>query len=355
LEPPTIRALAAAERALGQLTGTLRAAGRQVNPHLISAPLLRREAISSSRIEGTIATPEQLLLLEVEAEERPSAISEATQTQEVLNYIHALNHGFARLSEIPVCQRLIREMHEILMRGVRGDAERPGEFRDVQNFIGRSRDIREARFVPPPVSELKQCLHELEEFIHESDDTLPHLVRLALVHYQFETVHPFRDGNGRVGRLLIPLLLCTYERIDKPALYLSPHLERHRSEYTDLLLKVSQTGDYLSWVRFFLEAVEGSALESVTRAEALLALRESYHARLQSTRSSALLLRLVDNLFERPSTSIGVAGEIMQVTPAAAAANLRKLVDAKILVEVTGRRRDQRFVAPEIIRVSHGE
>jgi Fic family protein len=355
LDASTIRALAGAERALGQLTGTLRAAGRQVNPHLISAPLLRREAISSSRIEGTVTTPEQLLLLEVDAQERPAQTSDTSQTQEVLNYIRALNHGFERLAEIPVCQRLIRELHEILMRGVRGDAERPGELRDVQNFIGGTRDIREARFVPPPVAELSRCMDELEAFIHEPDDALPHLVRLALVHYQFETVHPFRDGNGRVGRLLIPLLLCTYDRIDRPALYLSPHLERHRSQYTDLMLRVSQTGDYLSWVRFFLEAVEGSALESVTRAEALLALRESYHARLQSARSSALLLRLVDALFERPSTSIGVAGELLQVTPAAAAANLRKLVDANILIEVTGRRRDQRFVAPEIIRVSHGE
>jgi Fic family protein len=355
LDPTALRALTAAERALGQLTGTLRAAGRHVNPHLISAPLLRREALSSSRIEGTLATPEDLVLLEVEAEEDPTRSSPASDTQEVLNYIRALNHGFARLPELPVSQRLIREMHEVLMSGVRGDAERPGEFRNVQNFIGSSRDIREARFVPPPVSELAQCLGELEAFIHAEDDTLPHLIRLALVHYQFETIHPFRDGNGRVGRLLIPLLLCTYERIDTPALYLSPHLERHRTEYTDLLLRVSQTGDYLGWVRFFLEAVAGSALESVTRAEALLALRERYHARLQSARSSALLLRMVDSLFERPSTSIGVAGEVMQVTPAAAAANLRKLVEAEILIEVTGRRRDQRFVAPEILRVAYGE
>jgi Fic family protein len=364
LDPRTVRALGAAERALGQLTGTLRAAGRQVNPHLISAPLMRREAISSSRIEGTIATPQQLVLLEVDAaEEHAAAGGEApapnaatcSDTQEVLNYIHALNHGIARLPELPVCQRLIRELHEILMRGVRGDAERPGEFRDVQNFIGSSRDIREARFVPPPVSELARCLGELETFMHEGDDTLPHLVRLALVHYQFETIHPFRDGNGRVGRLLIPLLLCTYERIEQPALYLSAHLERHRTQYTDLLLRVSQTGDYLTWVRFFLEAVEGSAVESITRAEALLMLRERYHRQLQSTRSSALLLRMVDSLFERPSTSISIAGEVMQVTPAAAAANVRKLVEAKILVEVTGRKRDQRFVAPEILEVSHGE
>lgn len=354
LDPATVRALASAERALGQLTGTLRAAGRQVNPHLISAPLQRREALSSSRIEGTVATPEQLVLLEVESEEREAEVSDASQTQEVLNYIRALNHGFARLPELPVCLRLIRELHAILMRGVRGDAERPGEFRDIQNFIGSTRDIKAARFVPPPVSELDHCLNALETFIHE-DDGLPHLVRLALVHYQFETIHPFRDGNGRVGRLLIPLLLCTYERIDKPVLYLSPHLEQHRTQYTDLMLRVSQTGDFLSWVRFFLEAVEGSARESVTRAEALLALRERYHARLQSGRSSALLLRLVDNLFERPSTSISSAGELMGVTPAAAAANLRKLIDAEILIEVTGRRRDQRFVAPEILRVAHGE
>lgn len=364
LDPGTVRALGAAERALGQLTGTLRAAGRQVNPHLISAPLMRREAISSSRIEGTIATPQQLVLLEVDAAEEHAAAGGAapapnaaagSDTQEVLNYIHALNHGFARLPELPVCQRLIRELHEILMRGVRGDAERPGEFRDVQNFIGSSRDIREARFVPPPVSELARCLGELETFMHEGDDTLPHLVRLALVHYQFETIHPFRDGNGRVGRLLIPLLLCTYERIEQPTLYLSAHFERHRTQYTDLLLRVSQTGDYLTWVRFFLEAVEGSAVESITRAEALLTLRERYHRQLQSTRSSALLLRMVDSLFERPSTSISIAGEVMQVTPAAAAANVRKLVEAKILVEVTGRKRDQRFVAPEILEVSHGE
>lgn len=357
LDAGTVRVLGGAERALGQLTGTLRAAGRHVDPHLISAPLLRREAISSSRIEGTIATPEQLVLLEVDvAEESASpASAEAGQTQEVLNYVSALNHGFARLRELPVCVRLMRELHAILMRGVRGDAERPGELRDVQNFIGSSQDIREARFVPPPVSELARCLHELESFIHAGDDGLPHLVRLALVHYQFETIHPFRDGNGRVGRLLIPLLLCAYERIDTPALYLSPHLERHRKQYTDLLLRVSQTGDYLSWVRFFLEAVAGSALESVTRAEALLGLRERYHQRLQSARSSALLLKLVDQLFVRPSMSIGLAGALLEVTPASAAANLRKLVEAEILVEVTGRRRDQRFVAPEILRVSHGE
>lgn len=161
LEPATVALLARAERALGHLTGTIRAAGKQVNPHLVSAPLLRREAISSSKIEGTNTTPEQLVLLELEPPST-SPSGNVSETQEVLNYISALNHGSRRLREIPVCLRLLQELHEILMRGVRGDAERPGEFRTVQNFIGASQDIRQARFVPPPVAEMRRCLEELE-------------------------------------------------------------------------------------------------------------------------------------------------------------------------------------------------
>lgn len=353
LEPATVALLARAERALGHLTGTIRAAGKQVNPHLITAPLLRREAISSSKIEGTNTTPEQLVLLELE-QPSTSPSGNVSETQEVLNYITALNHGFRRLQEIPVCLRLLQELHEILMRGVRGDAERPGEFRNVQNFIGASQDIRQARFVPPPVAEMRRCLEELEVYMNEAGDILPHLVRVALVHYQFETIHPFRDGNGRVGRIIVPLLLCSYERLEGPTLYLSSYFERHRTQYTDLLLRVSQTGEFGSWVRFFLEAVDVSASESIRRAEALLQLREEYRRRLQQSRASAALLALVDGLFERPSVSLAHAATLLGgVTPAAASANVRKLVDAGILAEVTGRKRDQRFVANEIIRVVH--
>lgn len=354
LESSTVALLARAERALGHLTGTLRAAGKQVNPHLISAPLLRREAISSSRIEGTNTTPEQLVLLELEASD-PRASGDISETQEVRNYMTALNHGFKRLREIPVCLRLLQELHEILMRGVRGDAERPGEFRTVQNFIGSSHDIRQARFVPPPVAEMRRCLDELEKYMNQADDALPHLVRIALVHYQFETIHPFRDGNGRVGRLIVPLLLCSYERLEGPTLYLSPYLEKHRSRYTDLMLRVSQTADYESWIRFFLEAVDASALESIGRAETLLQLRENYRERLQTKRASAALLALVDSLFARPSVSLGHAAALLGVTPASASANVRKLVEEGILEEVTGRKRDQRFVASEIIRAAHSD
>jgi len=355
LDPSALRLLTTAERALGQLTGTLRAMGPQVNLHIINRPLMRREAIASSRIEGTVATPEQLVLLEVEEASAPD--HHVSDAQEVLNYMLALEHGFRRRSELPVSIRLMTELHATLMRGVRGDDERPGEIRIVQNFIGSTLDIRDARFVPPPVSALDACMRDLERYIHADDEAerLPHLVRLALVHYQFETIHPFRDGNGRVGRLLLPLILCEYDRLEQPSLYVSPYLERHRAAYTDLLLRVSQKGDFLAWVRFFLEAVAESARATIARAEALLALRREYHGRLSTARSSSLLLKLVDALFERPSLSIGAASKLLDVTPAAASANLQKLVEAKILIEVTGRKRDQRYVAREILLAAHAE
>jgi Fic family protein len=203
---------------------------------------------------------------------------------------------------------------------------------------------------------MRRCLDELEAYMHQPGESLPHLVRLALVHYQFETIHPFRDGNGRVGRIMVPLLLCSYERLDAPALYLSPYFERFRTKYTDLMLNVSQKGDFASWIQFFLEAVEASATESIARAEQLLRLREDYRARLQSTRANTRLLGLVDGLFERPSVSLARAAELLgNVTPAAASSNVRKLVEQGILQEVTGRKRDQRFVAAGILKVAHGE
>ena len=176
---------------------------------------------------------------------------------------------------------------------------------------------------------------------------------MALVHYQFEAIHPIRDGNGRVGRLLIPLLLCMYEKIEAPVLYVSPHLELHRSRYTDVLLRVSQKGDFISWIDFFLESVQGSADESTTRAEALLELRQKYHRKLHSARSSTLLLKLVDALFERPSMTLTDATKILGVTPASAGATIAKLSEAGILSEVTGQKRHRRFIAREILVVAH--
>jgi Fic family protein len=342
----TVGLLADAENAMGRLAGT---AGRLVNPYLVGSPLLHREAILSSRIEGTVTTPEQLVLLEA-AEGAGEAQPADQDTREVLNYIRAMQHGLERLRELPVSLRLIREVHRVLLQDVRGDRERPGEFRTAQNWIGRPGDpVHAARFVPPPAPEMLAALDDFEQALHDPRPALPVLVRLAILHYQFETIHPFRDGNGRVGRLLMPLLLVGWSRLREPLLYLSAYFERHRDAYMDLLLRVSQTGDWAAWLQFFLRGVLESAQEAVEQAEGLVALRDRYHAIFQRARSSGLLQRLVDELFQAPAITIARAAKVLNVTPPAAAHNVTKLVAAGILVERTGRRRDRVFIAPEIL------
>ena len=269
-----------------------------------------------------------------------------------------MQHALRRMKTLPISLRLITEIHKVLMRGVRGGDVQPGEFRTYQNFVGRpDASIKDARFVPPPVPEMKTALHALEGYLHlergplgkPREDIPPLLVRLALTHYQFEAIHPFRDGNGRVGRLLIPLLLISHDRLDEPLLYMSSYFEKHRSAYYDHLLAVSISGRWTAWVEFFLRGVEESALESMAQAEALIALRERWHERFQSARSSALLLKLVDQLFKSPSITFGQAAKLLKVTDVTASSNVRKLVEAGILTERTGRKWGQVFVAMEII------
>jgi Fic family protein len=365
LEGATLHWLARAERALGELSGVT---GRLVNPYLLGSPLLRREAILSSRIEGTYTTAEQLALLEAGAP--PADERQKHDTREVLNYIEAMHHGVQTLRELPVSKRLIRAVHAKLLEGVRGGAERPGEFRTSQNYIGKKVDgIKGARFVPPPVVEMLECLDALENYLHlephgepdpaaEPDPTLaPLLVRLALIHYQFETIHPFRDGNGRVGRLLIPLLLISHGRLGEPLLYMSGYLDQQKDAYQDHMLRVSQTGDWRPWLEFFLRGVVASARESVDLAEQLLALRKKWQGQFQSARSSALLVKLIDQLFRSPAITMGQAKKVLHVTHAAASSNIKKLVQAGILSERTGKRWGQVFVASEIVALveyAHG-
>jgi Fic family protein len=333
-----------AEHAIGRLVG---AVGRTVNPFLVGSPLLHREAILSSRIEGIIATPEQLVLAELAG---PSEAGEdAGDAEEVVNYMRAMRHGLR--SKLPMSLRLIRELHGALMKGVRGGQDRPGEFRDVQNFIGSpGASIGDARFVPPPPGAMRDCLDAFEKRLHAREERLPLLVKLALVHYQFEAIHPFRDGNGRIGRLLLPLLVVREKRLDEPVLYLSAYLERHRKQYMDLLLAVSQRGAWLEWVRFFLKGVEESAIESLEQTDTLLALRERYHNQFRSARSFGVLQQLIDNLFVSPSTTMTTTAKALKITAAAASANIRKLTEGGVLREVTGRKRDQVFVAHEILK-----
>lgn len=330
--------LAEASLALGKLDGF----GRSLaNPYLLVRPFLRREAVASSRIEGTITDLEQLLLFE-ESGQRADAPGDA---REVANYVVALEYGLARPDERPISLGLIREMHALLMREVRGGQRGAGEFREVQNYIsGDARGLAFARFVPPPPTEVPGLLMGFEAFIAGTSE-LPPLVRLALAHYQFETIHPFEDGNGRLGRLLIPLLLKEWGVLGQPLLYVSDYFDRHRDDYVDGLLRVSQRGDWRGWLELFLSAVREQAEDSLARSRRLLDLRESYRRDLQQERGSARTLQAVDDLFERPTTSIPRVEQGLGVTYPTAKGIVERLEGLGIVTEVTGQRRNRVYLA----------
>jgi Fic family protein len=342
---PCIEQLSRAERALGKLAG----AGEMLpNPNLLIGPFMRREAVLSSRIEGTIASEEDLVLFKID----PSLGTSKPDTREVNNYVTALRFGLKRLDELPVSLRLICDLHGRLLKGVRGADRRPGEFRDRQNYIAPAGEpIENARFVPPPVPEMRQALDAFEKFLHAPSDR-PLLIDLALTHYQFEVIHPFRDGNGRIGRLLIPLLLCERKVLTKPLLYLSAYFEKRRMQYADPLLRVSQKADWETWIQFFLEGITEQATDGLERAARLMALWQDYRKRLQTARVSTLAQRLVDQLFLQPAMTVGLAQSILRVSFLSAQNNIMRLVKAGILTEMTGRKRNRIFVATEILHLT---
>ena len=317
------------------------------NPHMLIGPFLRHEAVLSSRIEGTLATEEELLLFEI----NPAVEAKTPDVREVANYVKAIEYGFKRLKKLPVCLRFIRELHERLLHGVRGADRRPGEFRTVQNYIGtRGEPIQNARFVPPPPSELGPVLDQLEQFLN-APSGLPLLIELALTHYQFEAIHPFVDGNGRIGRLLLSILLCERGPLPKPLLYLSAYFEKNRTQYVDLLLEVSKSGAWQEWIQFFLKGVAIQSEDAIARSQELLALWQKYRSRMQTVRASALGLNLIDSLFSRPVLTIPMAADRLKVTYASAKLNVEKLVKNGILFEVTGNRRNRTYIAQEIMNI----
>ena len=348
LDIDTVNLLAAAERAVGELNGV----GRMLpNPHLLIRPFLRREAVLSSRIEGTVTNLEQLLLFEAE----PANRSSSPDVREVINYVRAMEYGLKRVENLPVSLRLIREVHEHLMTGVRGQSNNPGEFRVIQNYIaGPGQSIQQARYVPPPTPEMTQALVDLEKFIHSSTD-IPFLVQLALIHYQFEAIHPFEDGNGRIGRLLLSLLMCEREYLSQPLLYLSGYLERNRDTYMDCLLSVSQRCDWLSWIRFFLEGVSSQARDAISRTGQLMNLWQNYRTSLQVARSSSLTLQLVDMLFATPVVTAPYVENELGVTQASARRTIERLEKDGILREATGQRRNRVYIAPEVFAILDAE
>jgi Fic family protein len=270
---------------------------------------------------------------------------------EVANYVSALEYGLKRLAKLPVSTRFMRELHEILMRGARGEHLTPGEFRRSQNWIGPPGCLlKEATFVPPPVEEMKEALSALERYIH-AEPSLPPLVRMALIHYQFEAIHPFLDGNGRIGRLLITLLLCADGVLPQPLLYLSAFFERYRSEYYRLLLEVSQLGNWTAWIAFFLRGVAEQSVDALNRAHQLQQLSTQYRDMLRQRKASANLLQLAELLFRTPVLSPKSVAEALKLTYMAAQKNIDKLVDAGILKETTGRKRGRTYVAQQVMEI----
>jgi len=333
-----------ADRMLSELAG---AARTLPNPHLLIEPFSRREAVLSSRIEGTVASLSDLMSFEALGVVHP----DRADVKEVANYVAALEYGLKRLAQLPVSSRLMKELHERLMRGTRGEHLTPGEFRRSQNWIGPPGcSLNDATFVPSPVAEMKEALSDLERYIH-AESNMPPLVRMALIHYQFEAIHPFLDGNGRIGRLLITLLLCAEGLLPQPLLYLSAFFERHRSEYYRLLLEVSQRGNWLEWITFFLRGVSEQSVDALNRANQLQQLSLEYRETLHAKRSSATLLRMCDRLFKNPVFSPNSISKALDLTYVSAQKNIDKLVDAGILREITGRKRGRIYVAQQVMEI----
>lgn len=339
--------LSRADRALGRLDGSV---VTLPNPDMFVYMYVRKEAVLSSQIEGTQSSLQDLLAAEADLFDHADI---PRDVDEVVNYVRAMNHGLARLAALPVSVRLIREIHEQLMQGVRGGRLTPGELRRSQNWIGPGgASLREAIFVPPPADVVPGALGELERFLH-ADDDLPLLVKIGLAHAQFETIHPFLDGNGRVGRLLITFLLTERGVLGKPVLYLSHFLKRNRAEYYERLQSVRDQGDWEGWLTFFLRGVDQVSTEAAGTARRILILREEH--RLQITthldRAAAGGHRVLESLFDRPILSVADARKLTGTGYAAANQLVARMTELGILREITGKARNRRFAYDPYIRL----
>jgi Fic family protein len=337
-----VNRLSEADRALGTLNGM---GATLPNPHLLIVPFTRREAVLSSKIEGTMASLSDLFQFEAG---REAAVP--GDVREVANYVRAMEYGLQRSSELPLSTRLVRELHERLLTGVRGEHYTPGEFRTSQNWIGTPGcTLDEATFVPPPPDEMPALLSDWERFLH-APSRFPPLIECALMHYQFEATHPFLDGNGRVGRLLITLYLVARGHLSQPLLYLSAFFEAHRDEYYRRLLAVSQRGDWEGWLEFFLSGVAEQSGDAVKRSRRIIDLQEDYRARLYAAKAPSSAIRLIDVFFQSPVVTIRAAASAIGVSYPGAAWALNKLVEAGMVRELGPFKRGRMFFAEELVR-----
>jgi Fic family protein len=339
--------LSLADRALGRLDGAIQTLP---NPDLVVFMYVRKEAVLSSQIEGTQSSLQDLLAAEAELV-GPMALPK--DVDEVVNYVHAMNYGLRRLVDLPVSVRLVREIHERLMTGVRGGHLTPGELRRSQNWIGPAGStLADATFVPPPHHVVPEALGDLERFLHAPGD-LPLLVRIGLAHAQFETIHPFLDGNGRVGRLLITFLLCEREVLSEPVLYLSHFFRRHREEYYDRLQAVRDEGDWEGWLDFFLRGVHTVSDEAAAVVRRILVLRETNRSDITRHlgRAAGNGHKLLDSLFDRPIVSVADVRDLIGTTYQAANSLVARLSELGILHEITGHARNRRFRYEPYVRL----
>lgn len=337
-----VAALSAADRAVGRLAGEGR---RLPNPHLLIRPFVRREAVLSSRIEGTQATLGELLAAEAGVAVKRSP----ADLREVGNYVVALEHGIARLRAQPLSLRLVRELHEKLMCGVRGDAATPGEFRRNQNWIGPAgATLANASFVPPPPDRLMECLGAWEKFLH--DETLPPLVHAALAHSQFEAVHPFLDGNGRVGRLLITLLLVERQVLPSPLLYLSAFFEATRPQYYARLSGVTERGEWEEWLDYFLRGVAGQAEDALGRIQRIDALVAGWREGIASA-PSRLPERTLDLFIENPYWTVNKLAERLGVAFTTGQRAIDRLEAAGVVTLATAAKRNRVYCARAVLDI----
>ena len=339
--------LSDADRALGRLDGSIQTLP---NPDLFVLMYVRKEAVLSSQIEGTQSSLQDLLAAEADLF---GGHHEPRDVDEVVNYVAAMNHGLARLRDLPVSVRLIREIHARLLDGVRGAHLTPGELRRSQNWIGPSGcTLAEATFVPPPPDQVPDSLGQLEQFLHE-ENSLPLLIRIGLAHAQFETIHPFLDGNGRVGRLLITFLLCEKQVLQKPVLYLSHWFKQHRQTYYDRLQSVRDNGDWEAWLAFFLRGVATVSEQATETARRILALREQHRTIITDHfgRAAGNGHRVLESIYRRPIVSVKQVREMTRTTSPAANDLVRRFVDQHILVEITGYARNRRYRYDDYVRL----
>ena len=346
MDAEMVRLLADASLGLGRLDGV----GALVpNPELFVAMYVRQEAVLSSQIEGTQCTLEEVLKYELD----PGGVAQPAEIAEVVNYVGAMNHGLARLADdFPLSLRLIREIHARLMQGVRGAASDPGEFRRTQNWIGPpGATLQNARFIPPPVPEMNDALGDLEKFLHDTE-SLPALMHFGLVHAQFETIHPFLDGNGRVGRLLITFLLCQRGILRRPLLYLSHFFKMNRAEYYDRLMAVRESGHWEQWLKFFLRGVAEVSASATATAEAILALQNEHRQIvLEKAGNAPLGQRLLDFLLRQPLVTVRAIEAQLDCAYVTANKLVEQFAALGILRETTGGQRNRQYEYSPYLRL----